>query len=102
MTGLVYLSPTRVLAMQRAMASGTLYVDSQGGSQLHVVSCACPILALWPNQLYTQTTILAMVAKFLGPCMISVFLPEEVSIKCQGRLLFVQHVYITDLLERFG
>ncbi len=36
------------------MASSTLCVDSQGGSQLHVVSCASPILALWSNQLYMQ------------------------------------------------
>lgn len=31
--------------------------------------------------------MLAMLAKFLGPCKISVFLPEEVSIKFQGTML---------------
>ncbi len=45
MSDLDCLSLTPIFAMQRAMASSTLCVDSQGGSQLHMVSCACPVLA---------------------------------------------------------
>lgn len=45
MSALVCLPLTPILATQIAMASSTLCVDSQGGSQLHVVSCACPVLA---------------------------------------------------------
>ena len=85
MSDLGCLSLTPVYAMQRATASSTLCVDSQGGSQLHVVSCACPVLAT-PG--HTSCTYRQQRLQWLQPCRMLAFLSEEVSVNCQTSLLF--------------